>query len=58
MMNELAKLGIPFTEAKGEFLESLLCQQVEVLSALRLELFHEAMGKDLCRTVVMNNEHV
>lgn len=58
MMNELAKLGIPFTEAKGEFLESLLCQQVEVLSALRLELFYEAMGKDLCQTVVMNNEHV
>ena len=47
-MNELAKLGIPLTAAKGEFLESLLCQQVEALSTLRLKLLSEGMGKDLC----------
>ena len=47
-MDKLAKLGTPLTVAKGEFLESLLCQQVEALSTLRLELFYEAMGKDLC----------
>ena len=47
-MNELAKLGIPLTGANGEFLESLLCQQVEALFTLRLKLFSDEMGKDLC----------
>lgn len=46
-MNKLAKLEIPLTAAKGESLDSLLCKQVEALSAFRLE-FYEAMGKDLC----------
>ena len=46
-MNKLAKLEIPLTAAKGEFLDSLLCKQVEALSTFRLE-FYEAMGKDLC----------
>ena len=47
-MNELAKLGIPLTAANGEFLESLLCQQVEALFTLRLKLLSDEMGKDLC----------
>ena len=47
-MNELAKLGIPLTGANGEFLESLLCQQVEALFTLRLKLLSDEMGKDLC----------